>query len=81
MEDDRVSELSIFAPLKRELVLRPEVEGADGETGRRRRSQRKDKQVSGSRANLLKKQGSSSKGVAKPKVARGGSSSAVVGGG
>ena len=81
VEDDRVSELSIFAPLKRELVLRPEVDGADGETGRRRRSQRKDKQVSGSRANLLKKQGSSSKGVAKSKVARGGSSSAVVGGG
>ena len=75
-----MSALSIFAPPKRELVLRPEVEGADGETGRRRRSQRKDTQVSGSRANL-KKQGSSSKGVAKPKVARGGSSSAVVGGG
>ena len=66
MEDDRVMELSAFAPLKREYVLRPEDDGEPRKRGHRKRKG-KDQKASGSRPNL-KPQGT--QGGAKPRAAK-----------
>ena len=92
VDDDRVTELSIFAPPKREYVLRPE-EGADGELSRGRRGKRSKHRARATKP-TLKKQGTSmqappinrsastntsAKGILKPKVAKSSSSVGAVG--